>query len=348
MHQIKYIIILSTVILQLNLLAEVAVEPAKIITVSHNIRLTGTIEAINQGTASSQTSGQVKATLVDVGDLVEKNDVILILKDTKQQASLDTAKAEVEAARAQYSAAIKEFHRTEEIRAKKLVSQSVMDNTRAKRDTAKASLDAALGRLKEAQEQLEYTKIRAPYSGIVQQRFVEVGETVHPGTALYSGMSLNKLRITVNVPQKDINTIRNYRQARVVISEQQEINIDSNEMTFFGYADPKTLSFKIRLGLPEGIEGLYPGMYLSTFFKIGEQEILTLPAHSIVHRGEVTAVYIQTDKKVGFRQVSTGRTFTDREGKRRIRVLSGVKEGELILLNPSDANRQQNNLLDSE
>ncbi|NNJ73089.1 MAG: efflux RND transporter periplasmic adaptor subunit, partial [Enterobacterales bacterium] len=230
--------------------------------VSRELKFTGTVEAVNQGTASSQTSGRVIATLVDVGDLVAKDDVILQLRDNQQRANLQTAEAGVRAAQAQFDSAQKENLRIQEIRKKELVSQSVADNALASRDAAKANLDAAKGRLKDSEEQLEFTRIRAPYSGIVLERHVEVGETVNPGTPLYTGMSLEFLRVLADVPQKDIDAIREYKQARIELKDSA-VTIQGDALTFFGYADPQTSTFKVRAALPAGTAGLYPGMYVA-------------------------------------------------------------------------------------
>ena len=304
--------------------------------VARELKFTGTIEAVNQGTASAQTSGRVIETLVDVGDLVAKDDVILRLRDTQQQANLQTAQAGVNAAQAQFDSAEKEFQRIQEIRSRELVSQSVADNALASRDSARANLEAAKGRLKEAEEQLEFTRIRAPYSGIVLERHVEVGETVNPGTPLYTGMSLERLRVLTDVPQKDINAIRDYRQARIQVAENT-INITADDLTFFGYADPQTSTFRVRADLPSGTEGLYPGMYIAINFQIGVAEALLVPVSAVVQRDEVTAVYIKRDNAIEFRQIKTGREHSAAEQERKLEVLSGLKAGDEIVLNPAAA-----------
>jgi RND family efflux transporter MFP subunit len=317
--------------------ADLAVTPAQKINVDHQLRFTGTVEAVNQGTASSQTSGRVEETLVDVGDLVQKNDIILQLRDTQQRANFQTAQAGVKAAQAQYDSAEKEYQRIKDIRARGLVSQSQLDNALASRDGAKAALDAANGRLADAEEQLEFTRVRAPYSGIVLERHIEVGELVNPGTPLYTGMSLERLRVIADVPQKDINAIRQFKKATIAIPTGQQINITDPDLTFFGYADPVTSTFKIRAYLPEGTEGLYPGMYIPTSFKVGVKEVLVVPKQALVHRGEVTAVYIQQADKINFRQVKAGMEHITAEGDTVVEILSGVQEGESIILSPVTA-----------
>ncbi len=291
---VSAILMISVLNIQLSA-AELSVITAKEVDVADSLTFTGTIEAVTAGTASAEISGRVVKTFVDVGDIVNKDDVILQLRDKKQRAALDSAVAGVEAARARFSSAKKEFARITDILKKGLVSQSTADNALSLRDSSKAELDAALARLKDAEERLDHTKVKAPYSGIVLQRHVEVGETVNPGTPLYDGMSLEHLRVLTDVPQKDIDKIRQYKKVTIELPNGEFVEVSDDELTFFGYADPATSTFRIRANLPTGLTGLYPGMYLKTSFKIGESSVLVIPDSSVIRRGEVTAAYVRDD-----------------------------------------------------
>ena len=90
-----------------------------------------------------------------------------------------------------------------------------MDDATHALSAAKARLDSARASLEDAREELSHTLIKAPYSGIVTKRHVEPGETVQPGMELMTGVSLNKLRVNVNVPQSLISKIRRYGKAYV-------------------------------------------------------------------------------------------------------------------------------------
>ncbi|MCP4123919.1 MAG: HlyD family efflux transporter periplasmic adaptor subunit, partial [Bacteroidetes bacterium] len=176
-----------------------------------------------------------------------------------------------------------------------------------------------------------HTRVKAPYSGIVLQRHVEVGETVNPGTALYDGMSLEHLRVLTDVPQKDIDKIRQYKKATIELPNGEFVDVSDDELTFFGYADPTTSTFRIRVNLPTGLVGLYPGMYLKTTFKIGENTELVIPDSSVIRRGEVTAVYVQQDDNLHFRHIRVGRLL---ENADRV-VLAGLVEGEKVISSPA-------------
>ena len=193
-------------------LATAAVEQSE---VTREYRLDGSVEAVHQSTMSAQTSGQVQEVLVDVEDYVEQGALIIRLKDTEQSAGYAQAEANLQAANAQLQEAQKEFNRIEGVYARKLVSKADMDRAIAALKKARAQQAAATAGLKQASEQLEYTRIRAPFTGIVTERHIEAGETAQPGKPLISGISLDHLRVNVDVPQSLIGKVREHKTARV-------------------------------------------------------------------------------------------------------------------------------------
>ena len=309
---------------------------AKVETLSREFRLDGVVEAINRATVSAQTQGSIQEILFDVDDYVEKGAVIIRLKDTSQQAALKKAQAGEKEAQSHLSNAQDEYDRVKNIYEKKVVSKAKMDEATHALSAAKARLDAARASLDEARELLSYTRVKAPYSGIVTERHVEVGENVQPGVKLMTGVSLDQLRVNVDVPQSLIRKIRTYGKAYVytesyVEGESNQVAVE--KITVFPIADHKSNTFKVRLDLPEGIEGLFPGMFVKASLVTGEKDVLMIPSKSIVQRSEVTAVYvISDDNNIHFRHVRVGNV----SGDSRV-VLSGLIEGERVALDPIEA-----------
>ncbi len=305
---------------------------ARLIDIPREYRLDGVVEATNQSTISAQTSGQVVEILVDVDDFVEQGAVIIRLKDTEQRARLEQAEAELRAANAVRQEASREYERIREIFQRKLVAQSAMDKATANLQASRARQEAASAALDQAREQLEYTRIRAPYAGIVTERLIETGETATPGQRLISGISLEQLRVSVDVPQSLIPTIREQARARVLLPDGSAV--ESTDLTVFPFADPASGTFRVRLQLPTGVAGLFPGMLVKTRFEIGTLQQLLIPAASVVYRSEVTAVYVvDEEQRLSLRHIQTGH----RRNGDMIAVLSGLEEGERVALDPVEA-----------
>lgn len=303
------------------------------VTIPDRLVFTGSIEAINAGTVSAQTSGRVVQTYFDVGDLVAKDAILVQLRDKRQRAALQRAEAEYHAAQANFDRAHKEYIRISGIYKKHLVSKNDFDRAVSENKNAAEQVKAAEAMVKNAKEDLEFTKVRAPYSGIVQKRLIEVGESVQPGMPLYSGMSLEALRVKVEVPQKDIDRMRQYRQAIIQLPEGKTVDVRGKQMTFFAYANPENAAFTIRLKLPQGLKNLYPGMYVKVFFTQGQKQILQIPQSAVVHRGELTLVYVQEKNKIHLRQIRSGSLLENGN----IEVLSGLFSSEDVVVDPAMA-----------
>ncbi|SEP61177.1 RND family efflux transporter, MFP subunit [Ectothiorhodospira magna] len=313
--------------------APVAADPATVPATRHLLPaeqiFDGRVEAVQQATVSAQTSGRVTAVRYDVDDFVEAGAVIIQLRDTEQRARLDQAEAGLREAQARFNEARAEFERIQGIFERQLISRAEMDRATAALESARARLESARAARAGAQEALEHTLVRAPYAGIVTRRHVEVGESVSPGQPLLSGISLEFLRVTTEVPQRFINPVRRYQSARILLEDQPPVTV--SQLTFFPYADPATAAFRVRAELPDRTPDLFPGMFVKVAFTVGEREALLVPASAVVRRSEVSAVYVVDDQgRISLRQVRTGRTEADGQ----VAILAGLSEGEQVALDP--------------
>ncbi len=249
--------------------AGLATASAEYRTVPREYRLDGVVEAVNRTTVSAQTQGQVQEILFDVDDYVEKDTVVARIKDTEHRARVAQAAADMKSAAAQLEQAREEHSRVKGLYEKRNVSDSTMDKATADLASAQAALEAATARLEQAQEQLEYTQVRAPYSGIVTHRHVQVGEITSPGQPVMSGISLEELRVIVDVPQSVIPAVRGGGTARVYLPDGK--TIETTAITIFPFADMDSNTFKVRVDLPVATRALFPGMYVKTGFVVGER-----------------------------------------------------------------------------
>lgn len=295
--------------------------------------LDGTIEAVSQGTVSAQTSGRVSEVLYDVNDFVPAGAVIIRLRATEQRASLEHAQAALKEATARESEAQTRYARTLGLYRDNAASKSQLDAITAEKDAAVARLAAARAALEAAREGVSYTEIQAPYAGVVTQRHVEPGESVRPGMPLMSGLSLQYLRVAVDLPQSVVEKVRQLRKAAVYVNGKR---IEAQDVTVFPQAAPQSNTFRARIELPENAADLYPGMLVKVGFVVGEAPRLLIPLSAVIERGEVTAVYAVDDKsRVSLRQIRLGHRIDD-----RVEVLAGLIEGDRIALDPIAATLQ--------
>ncbi len=286
----------------------------------------GTVEAVNRATVSAQTSGRVAELPFDVNDFVEAGAVIVRLTDTEQRAALKRAEAALAEAEARAAEADKEFERVSGMYRNETVPKARFDQAKANKDAAGARLQAARSGVAAAKEQLDYTVVKAPYSGIVSARHVQIGELVTAGQPLMSGLSLESVRVNVSVPQSLIEPVRKIGKAFVYTDDKR---IEGKSLTFFPVADPVSNTFQVRVNLPDRAATLYPGMFVKVGLVVGETRRLLIPAAAIVSRSELTAAYVVEGNRVVLRQLRLGRRYGD-----AVEVLAGLDAGERVALDP--------------
>ena len=296
---------------------------------AHEIAFDGVVEAINQSTVAAQTSGRVVELPYDVGDYVEQDAMIVRITTTEQRARTGGAEAALAEAEARLAEAQLAFDRAKDVYEKKVIAKAQFDQAVADLDSARARAEAARAALAEAQEGLGYTTIRAPYPGIVVARHVQIGETVSPGVPLMTGVSLDQLRIAVNIPQQHIGPLRKHQTARAILPDGRSVPVA--DLRLPPAADPATHSFRVLASLPpiDGDAGVFPGTLVKVAFVKGESEGLLLPPQALVRRGEVTACYTVDDQgRVSFRALRVGSPGASGS----VPVLAGLAVGEQVAL----------------
>ena len=285
--------------------------------------LDATIEAVNKATLSAQTSGRVRQIYFDTNDYVEQGSVLLEITDTEQGALLAVAESELLRTRALYNESMLTYQRYKKLFPKGAISQGQLDQAEAAAKTNKQLTMAAQANLNKAKQSLDYTIIKAPYSGVVTERHIEIGETITPGQPLFSGMSLEKLRAVTEIPQRHLEALRKNSQFIITLNGGKQLF--SDKVTLFNYADLQSHAFKVRIELPETDQLLLPGMWVKAQFISGYRQSIFIPSSAVLNNNELNAVYRESEGKALLTQVRLGKTD---EGY--VEVLAGLQDGDLI------------------
>ena len=298
----------------------------------------GIVEAVNETTLAAQTNARVQELPVDIGDRVARGDVLVRFSDVEQNSSRRSAQAAVAAASANDRQAEANWKRIDAIFARRLVARADLDVATAQRDAAQAALASAEAQLRSAGQQADYTVVRAPFDGVVTQRFVEVGQAVQAGPPqpqpLLALAALDALRVEATVPQGAVDAIRAHAQATLLLDGGEQ-RVPAASVSVLPTADPATHTFRVRVGIPAGTSGLWPGMTLKVAFAAGDAQRMQVPASALVRRGEIDGVYvIGADNSVALRLVRLGQ----HDGN-DVEVLSGLAAGERVASDPDAAVR---------
>lgn len=299
----------------------------------------GTVKAKVISDISSRVIGTVTKINVKQGDRVTKGDLLLTIDDkdlTQRVKAVQQEYAEalksLESAKQNKSLLDTTYMRYKGLFDEKAVSEQEIDEienrknlARLEYERAKATVEKAAAFLKEAEINLGFTKITAPFSGIVTQKKIEVGNMAVSGTPLVVLEDDSSFRLDAYVDEKLLEKLK--------VGMPVEVKIDALGMQTIGeiyeivpYIDPMSRTFLIKVDLND--QNLNTGLYGRVTIPIGKKEALLVPQNSIVEKGQLVGVYVVDDRgNVSYRLVKLGRDFNGQS-----EVLAGLKDGERIIV----------------
>lgn len=297
------------------------------------VSLEAKIEAIKQSTVSAQTQGIVEMVNFDVNDKVEAGQVLILINSSQQKAALSQAQANLAQAQALHSDSQTILKRNRALLAKRTLSQGEFDSSLARANSSQASVLAAEAFVKQAQEHVSYTRITAPYSGIVRERFIQVGELVNPGQPVMTGFALKPLRIVVDIPQNLAAQLANKDDTIHILANGKHYK--GSELMLFPYADSRYSSMRARINFAptEQTDGLIPGTWAQVQLPSAVQQGIYLPTSAIIQQGEVASIYIKHQEGFKLRYVRLGQVQQNTD----VLITSGLEAGEQVAIDALSA-----------
>ena len=288
----------------------------------------GTIEAILERSAALQAEEQVQVLartqnpavelLVEEGDHVEKDQVLLRLESDRQKTVYDQAMTQFDKARI-------EFERLEKLHNESLISESEYLN-------AKFAYDQARLQSETAKRDLDYTEVRAPIKGTITARSVKVGDKVTTGTSIFEIINLESTVAVVHAPEQYLPKLKKDMQARL-------ISATLNNQVFEGYVkrispvvDAEAGTVKVVVGVKE-LGSLSPGMWVQVELVLDEnEEAILIPKRSITYAVDQTFAFKTYTDEEGVRRAKRHLVVARNSDKEHIEPVDGFEEGELIVV----------------
>jgi len=313
--------------------AALAAAPAELREVELTLSAEAVVEAVRQSTVSAQIAGRIVDLPFDVGERVQKGQVIARIDERSASQALAASEAQVRGAEAAMANARAAYERAQQLFAQKFVSQAALDKARSDFQAAESQLKAMLAGAGQAATERSFATIVAPYGGVVSARHVQLGEMATPGKPIMTGFDPASLRVVANVASGRVAAIQAGGRARIEVPAANRW-IEARAITVVPAADPRTHSTQVRIELPDDVAGVYPGVFARAHFVVGRALRLMAPRAAILRRGELVAVYVLPPEGAPqLRQVRLG-SLADERG---VEVLAGVKPGERLALDPAAA-----------
>lgn len=314
-------------------------------TVPDWLEAVGTVRAAQTSQLASQIMGNLVEVRAHEGERVESGQVLVVIDDAQPRAAVQQASAAELAAQKDVSAAESEFalaeatlKRYQQLYEKKSVSPQEFDEIQAhrqaaeaRRDMARAGLAQANAALAQARTLLGYTRIRAPFAGVVTEKRADPGTLASPGMAIFTLEDTRSYRLEVTVDESDVHLVRVGQSARVSIDALGMAEVAGKVVQIVPAADPGSRSFLVKVELPKDAH-LRSGLFGRAQFARGERSALLIPRAAVVERGQLQGVYVLDSEQVaGMHYVTLGRTTGQ-----QVEVLSGLEGGEKLIAAPGD------------
>ena len=309
------------------------------------IRATGTLHARESSILSAQVVGRVQQVLVREGDYVSAGQTLAILDDATLRASAEQADTAISAAENQVAAAqtnsdlaASTLARYSLLQEQKSVSPQEMDEVsrRAQASAAqvaalKAQENAVRAQASGARSMLQYTRIRAPFAGVITARMVDPGALASPGVPLLEIDHDGPLQLQATVDESAIAAIHPGMTLQVNIDDAPSSGPTGTVAEIVPAADPSSHTFLVKISLPASKQ-LRAGMYGSAQIPAGTHQAIVVPGSAIVIRGSLPCAYVLDGNSIAqLRYITTGATRGS-----MVEVLSGVSAGERLVNNPAD------------
>lgn len=281
-------------------------------TVPETLVVTGTIQPRDRAELVPDTSGKVVELLVDRGDRVKAGDPLVRLDTRSAILSEKEARANLGALRAQQRLADDTCRRSKDLLAKGAITQSEYDRDQAACVQARQQVSAAGARLDRAGQSLDDGLVRAPFAGIIAERFVSLGEWASPQNRLFTLVDDEVLRADLSLSESAALHAQLGAPVEVTAVAAPEAVVAGTISRVGVEIDPKTRGFLVEVTLPESAKGtLKAGMFVKAAMATGQRELPAVPASALVQRGSTWRVFAVVGDKLEERVVQLGPDTAD-------------------------------------
>ncbi|RME64596.1 MAG: efflux RND transporter periplasmic adaptor subunit, partial [Nitrospirae bacterium] len=279
---------------------------------------TGYVKAKNTSIVSAKMMGTVEAIYVKEGQWVKKGEPLLKIYSPEVEAKVRQAEEAVQMAQKQKAFAEATYKRFEALYREKAISEQEFDDIKTKRDLALLQLKRAKAGLQEARAYESYTVVRAPQSGRVAEKKIDVGTMAAPGMPLFV-LEEPRYQVVFSVDESLADKIKTGKEIFVSIKSlnyKGTVRVEEVSQAI----DPMTRTFTVKGALPE-VKGLRGGLFAEVKVPVGETKKLLVPSKAIFKWGALEAVYVvDRERTVHLRLVKTGKSYGE-----NVEVLSGIE-----------------------
>jgi RND family efflux transporter MFP subunit len=314
-------------------------------TLPDTVNAVGTVQAAESSTLAAQIMGRITSVAVREGDRVQAGQTLVLIdaaqlssQAVQAQAAVEAAGQQIAAAQSDAALAASTLQRYEILKAQNSVSPQEFDEVQSRSRAAAARLAMVRSQQAEAKSAEAaartlqgYTRIRAPFDGVVIERKVDPGAMATPGSPLLTIEKAGRFRLDVSVDESLLSYVHRGDAIAVTIDGLDGAALEGKIAQVVPAADPASRSFLVKIELPPA-GGLHSGMFGHAVLQRGSRQALMIPRSAIVVQGSMQSVYVVGPKHMAeLRYVTTGKPHGD-----QLELLSGLSAGEFVVDSPGE------------
>jgi membrane fusion protein (multidrug efflux system) len=278
------------------------------------ITLPAEVEPFEELWVKAEVKGQVVEVMAEEGQQVRSNQGLVQLDQRDYRANLDRIEAN-------YRLAVLDHDRMDALVKKKIAAESKLDE-------AVARLKELTARRQEAELALSRTRISSPIQGLLNEMKAKKGELLEPGQRVAQVLQIDKVKVTVGIPESDVAAICDLVQADVVIEALGKRTVKGRKC--FLSSKPRTLArlYDLELTVPNPNRDILPGMFARVeLVKEVFPKALVVPLYAVIAQGDERIVYVEEGGRARKRKVKIG-VLSDWQ----VQVLSGLAPGDRVIV----------------
>lgn len=284
----------------------------------------------------AKVAGYLETITVDIGDRVKAGQILAKLEVPELRDELNRAKAAQKRTEADYNDAHLIFTRLSFVNkaSPNAIPQQDLDTAEAKDHTTEAAIAGAKADVERYETLLAYTRITAPFDGVITRRYADPGALIQAGISS-STQAMPLVRLSQNDRLRlDIPVSVSY-VSRIAVGDPVEIHVESCDKSLTGKiarstrkVDTATRTMDVEVDVPNDALKLIPGMYASVTLRVDHRDkALAVPVEAVSRQKSATVFVVSKDHKIEERTISIGL-----ETPHRLEVLSGLSENELVMI----------------
>jgi RND family efflux transporter MFP subunit len=324
--------------------------------VAAHLTVVGNLIGLQTVDIAPRTGGRLLSVNVQLGDRVRRGQVLAKVEDREiveqvraAEAAQEVAKATIRQREADLNVAELNFERSKNLFSRQLLAKQALDDAEsrylaavAQTDLSKAQLSQNDARLQELRINLQHTSVTSPVDGFVGKRTVDPGAMVNTNTAIASVVDISRLRLVVNVVERDLKLVSPGDVAAVEVDAYPGEKFSGKIARVAPVLDPATRTAQMEVEIPNGDNRLKPGMYARINLTVEDRKnTLVVPKNAVIDFENKRGVWMPNEEsRAKFTAVQLGIEGTD-----QIEILSGLNEGDKFVTTGAAAVRNNDQLI---